>query len=124
MLFVDLAEQVNSPGEDPRKVFAARAMMPFVKRIATAELFVLDPTATEMGVNVFLSKPSSMLAALPFVRLPAPQVWIEFSNTAARAALAKLGNDNQWREGGVFIERTGFLLTEAPGGLSMECAAR
>jgi hypothetical protein len=124
VLFVDLAEQVDTPGDDPRKVFAAQAMTGFVRRIAQAELFVLDPTATEMGVNVFLSKPSSMLDALPFVKLPAPRLWIEFSNMAARAALARLGNDNQWAEGGVFIERTGFLITETVGGLVMECAAR
>lgn len=124
MLFVDLAEQVNSPGNDPGMMVAANAMRGFVERLSGAELFVLDPMATEMGVGVFLSRPSSMLAALPYVKLPSPLVWMEFSNMAARAALARFGNDNKWAEGGVHIDRTGFLISETPGGLEMECAAR
>ena len=77
-----------------------------------------------MGVNVFLSRPSSMLAALPFVRLPAERVWIEFSNLSAREALARYGNDNKWIEGGVFVERMGYLITEKDRMLEMEAFAQ
>jgi hypothetical protein len=51
-------------------------------------------------------------------------VWIEYSNIAAREAFARLGNDNQWSEGGVFIERSGLLLTQKDGAIEMEAVAQ
>jgi hypothetical protein len=94
------------------------------ERISRAQVYALDPNATAMCANVFLSRPSSILAALPFAKLPAESVWIEFSNIAAREAFAQLGNQNEWKEGGVLIERSGFLLTESEGVIEMEAIAQ
>lgn len=93
-------------------------------RIKASLAFVLDPNATAMGVGVFLSRPSSMLAALPFLRLPSDSVWIEFSNLATRAELARLGNANEWLEGGVLIEKTGFVVTRDGDRLVLEAVAQ
>jgi hypothetical protein len=65
------------------------------KRISEAEVFVLDRDAVAMAAGVALSKPSSTLAALPWVRLPFERMWVEFSNQELREAMANLGSPNR-----------------------------
>jgi hypothetical protein len=124
MLFVDAEESLKSMKRQPMGEFYSSVMSGVVSRIGKASVFVLDPNATAMCANVFFSRPSSIVAALGFVRLPADTVWIEYSNIAAREAFAKLGNDNKWAEGGVLIERSGLLLTQKEGAIDMEAVAQ
>jgi hypothetical protein len=124
MLFVDVEESLKSMKKQPMGEFYSSVMSGVVSRIAKASVFVLDQNATAMCANVFFSRPSSILAALGFVRLPTDSVWIEYSNLAAREAFARLGNDNPWMEGGVLIERTGMLLTQKEGAIDMEAVAQ
>ncbi|MBY3150907.1 hypothetical protein HFO56_00495 [Rhizobium laguerreae] len=124
MLFVDVGESLKSWEKQPMGEFYSSVMSGVVSRIGKASVFVLDQNATAMCANVFFSRPSSILSSLAFVRLPTETVWIEYSNVAAREAFARLGNDNSWREGGVFIERTGMLLTQREGAIEMEAVAQ
>nr|WP_250808093.1 hypothetical protein [Neorhizobium tomejilense] len=124
MLFVDTEEALKTSGDKPYADFYAKVMTGIVSRLPEAEVFVLDPTASAMAVSVFLSRPSSIVQALQFVRLPAPKVWIEYSNIAVRDAFAKAGNENTWIEGSVFIERTGLLLTQRDELIEMEAIAQ
>lgn len=81
------------------------------KRLQDAPKFILDPNAVTMAAGVALSKPSSILTALPFTRLPADPMWIEFANADAKEAMARLGSPNtQLPRGVTVIERSGFLL--------------
>jgi hypothetical protein len=124
MLFVDVEESLKSMKRQPMGEFYSSVMAGVVSRIGKASVFVLDSNASAMSANVFFSRPSSILSALGFVRLPADTVWIEYSNIAAREAFAKLGNDNRWAEGGVMIERSGLLLTQRDGAIDMEAVAQ
>ncbi len=93
----------------------------FRKRLKSARYFVFDEQAVAMAASVAQSKPSSIVACLPFVRLPAPIVWIEFSNQHVRQAMASLGSPNIRPDVyEVDIERTGFLLSEEAGCIKMD----
>ena len=124
MLFVDAEENLRSAAGKPYGVLYGRMMSGVIGRLKEASVFVLDPTASAMAANVFFSRPSSILAALGFVRLPASLVWIEYSNIAVRDAFARLGNDNEWVDGSVLIERTGVLLTQHEGVIEMEAISQ
>ncbi|MTH95674.1 hypothetical protein [Roseibium sp. RKSG952] len=81
------------------------------KRISEAEIFVLDQDAVAMAAGVALSKPSSTLAALPWIRLPFERIWVEFSNRELREAMANLGSPNKRPPATVSeIVKTGFLV--------------
>lgn len=124
MLFVDAEESLKTMKRQPMGEFYSSVMSGVISRMGKASVFVLDPNATAMCANVFFSRPSSILNALGFVRLPSETVWIEYSNIAAREAFAKLGNDNKWAEGGVMIERSGLLLTQREGAIDIEALAQ
>lgn len=124
MLFVDVEENLRTMAKRPEGLFYSSVMSGVISRIKEASVFVLDQNATAMCANVFFSRPSSIISALEYVRLPAPSVWIEYSNLAAREAFARLGNENQWVEGAVFIEKTGLLLTQGEGVIDMEAVAQ
>lgn len=80
-------------------------------RISEAEVFVLDRDAVAMAAGVALSKPSSTLSALPWIRLPFERMWVEFSNQELRDAMANLGSPNKKPAATVSeIVRTGFLV--------------
>jgi hypothetical protein len=80
-------------------------------KLTAASLYVLDEHALAMGANVALTKPSSILASLPYVALPSEATWIEFENIHARRATAALGSPNVRPENGrVEIVRSGFLM--------------
>src|SRR3546814_15799840 len=65
-----------------------------------------------MAANVSLSKPSSILSALPWVRLPFETTWIEFTNNDVRDAMADLGSPNLHAPGTVSrIIQSGFLMS-------------
>ena len=124
MLFADTEESIDLRVGHPSEVIFRESMTGVINRIKDASIFVLDPQAIEMGVNVFLGKPSSILSALPFVKLPAPSVWIEFSNFASRNAFKNFGNPNPQMDNSVIIEKTGFLLSETDGKIKMEMIAQ
>jgi hypothetical protein len=124
MLFVDLEEAITQiPKGVPPNVYVA-VMSPVINRLKEAQVFALDPTASAMCANVFFSRPSSIVSALPFVKLPAPLVWIEYSNIAASNAFAALGNENHWLQNGVKMERTGLLLKERGTLIEMEAVVQ
>lgn len=94
---------------------------PVRARIKQAQYFVLDEQAVAMAVNVSQQKPSSIIACLPFVRLPAPVMWIEFANQHMRQAMAAVGSPNIRGERHIAdVERTGFLLWEEDGQIVMD----
>lgn len=94
---------------------------PIRARMKDAQYFVFDEQAVSMAVNVAQSKPSSIIACLPFVKLPAPLLWIEFSNQHLRQAMGAMGSPNIRGERHVVdIERTGFLLWEEDGQIVMD----
>ncbi len=124
MLFVDTEESLTASKDKPYAAMLAKIMSGVVSRIKQASVFVLDPMASVMCANVFFSRPSSILAALDHVRLPMPTVWIEYSNLAAREAFARMGNENTWIDGAVFIEKTGMVLTQRGSFIDMEAVAQ
>lgn len=119
-----LVDQFNEQKLDVELGDGVRHGDPFVrlkKRIAEAEVFVLDPDATAMAASVALSRPSSILAALAFARLPFKSVWIEFENDALRRAMADLGSPNLQAPATMSrIIRSGFLLTGDGDGFDVE----
>lgn len=94
---------------------------PVRARMKQAHYFVLDEQAIAMAVNVSQQKPSSIIACLPFVKLPAPVMWIEFSNQHLRQSMAAMGSPNIRGERHIAdVERTGFLLWEEDGQIIMD----
>jgi hypothetical protein len=80
-------------------------------KLSVAELYVMDEHALAMAANVSLTKPSSILASLPFVGLPSEATWIEFDNFHARAATAALGSPNIKHKTAIAeVLRSGFLM--------------
>lgn len=81
------------------------------RKVSEAALFVMDEQALAMAANVSLTKPSSILASLPFVALPAPVTWLEYANAQVRQATSELGSPNiRPDDARVFIQRSGFLM--------------
>lgn len=98
-----------------------RGVDPVRRRIAAAHLFVLDRDASAMAASVSLSRPTSVLSTLPWVRLPFDPMWIEFENLNLRSAMADFGSPNIQVPGArTFIERSGFLLTMDADDLVMD----
>jgi hypothetical protein len=124
MLFTDALEFIRLDDRSPPRIMLDDHTKRVLDRVERSEIFVLDPTAVAMSVNVFLSRPSSILASLPFVRLPAPEIWIEYANSDVSVALARQGNENSWFEGGVRIARTGFLLWQDGDLIRMEAIVK
>lgn len=90
-------------------------------RLEAAGKYVLDPRAVAMAAGVALSRPSSVLAALEFARLPCEPMWMEFSNIELRAAMASLGSPNRpTGEPGITIRKSGFLIWKEGGHLLMD----
>lgn len=91
------------------------------ERLARAEKFVLDPQACVMAAGVALSRPSSILAALEFAKLPFDPFWIEFANADVRSAMASLGSPLLPQPNTeVTIERAGFLIRTEGEELAIE----
>jgi hypothetical protein len=94
----------------------------FRRRVREARKFVLTKEAVAMAASVSLSRPSSIVAALNWVRLKADPMWIEFTNADLRQAMADMGSPNiKHSQGVVEIVRSGFLLRMTDEGfLSVE----
>jgi hypothetical protein len=100
-------------------------LAPFRARLERAEAYVLDRDAVTMGASVALSKPSSIMAALPWVRLPFNPMWIEFANADLKQAMTDLGSPNLPPAHSIAtVLKSGFLITEANGVLTVEYAHR
>ena len=104
----------------------SQSLAPVKRRLAGAEVYELDRDTSAMAAYVSLSKPTSIVAALPFVRLPAPRVWIEFENQHLREAMVSLGSPNlrTRSEMPTTVERAGFLLSETSTGFEVEYVHR
>src|SRR3546814_20361737 len=88
------------------------ALIPTKKRLSGAQVYMLDRDAVALAANVSLSKPSSILSALPWVRLPCETTWIEFTNDDVRDAMADLGSPNLHAPGTVSrLIQSGFLMS-------------
>ncbi len=61
------------------------------EEISAAQRFVIEPGTVATAQDVALSKPSSIIKALEFARVPAPLTWMEWSGWAKRSALAAHG---------------------------------
>lgn len=104
------------PGEEILK--------PLRQRLSKAEIFAFDRNAVAMAANVALSKPSSILAAFPWIHLPHEFTWIEMANVDLRDAMADLGSPNLQRENTMTtIERSGFLIRMVEKGDQREMIA-
>jgi hypothetical protein len=78
------------------------------KELARAECFELAPEVVDACVNVSRSKPSSILSALPYTRVPFSKCWVEWTPSTGRES----ENPNR-----PVPQKIGFL-TEAQGDLS------
>lgn len=93
------------------------------ERLGDALVHVIDRDALALAAHVCFSRPSSVLSALSFVRLPYPRTWIEFSNIELREAMSGIGSPNlKMKDSKVAIERSGFLISETaePGVIRVE----
>ena len=118
-----LADQINEETGvvHPDGTTHDALLAPLRERVGRAKVYVFGPEAVQMAANVAMGKPSSMLAALPWVRLPAPETWIEFSNLDLRQAMAAMGSPNLTPPNtAVTILRTGFLMREVAGNLVVD----
>jgi hypothetical protein len=96
---------------------------PVRARIDVAPAYLFERDAVAMAASVSLSKPSSILAALPWVRLPFPTILVEFENAHLREAMGALGSPLVRPPGHVVdIVRSGFLLTHDGDSLCVEYA--
>lgn len=122
MLFTDIHEHQQSASASPE---LDSALDPLRARIKDAQLFVFDEQAVAMAANVATTRPSSIIACLQFVRLPAAKVWIEFANGHLRQAMTDLGSPNVRPDTHQFdIERSGFLMWEDHGRIVMDYVRR
>jgi len=88
-----------------------RGCDPVRRRIASSQVFVLDRDASAMAASVALSRPTTILATLPWVRLPFDQMWIEFLNADLRDAMGSMGSPNvPTPNARSILEMSGFLL--------------
>lgn len=118
-----LADQINETSGIvyPDGTSQDMLLAPLRDRLADAKLYVFGAEAVQMAANVAMGRPTSIVAALPWVRLPAPATWIEFSNLDMRQAMAALGSPNLRPDSAaVAVLRTGFLLRQAGGDLVMD----
>lgn len=110
MLFTEIKEQQSKlvyPNGYPHD----RSLEEIRRKIDLAGLYVLDEQACAMAANVSLTKPSSIIASLPFVKLPSEFTWIEYDNFAVRRATAALGSPNVRPDNAaVEIVRSGYLM--------------
>lgn len=110
MLFTDIQES-QSELRYPNGYRHDDSLNPIRRKIAYASLYIMDDQALAMAANVALTKPTSILASLPFVALPDDMIWIEYANFQARKAAADMGSPNLRAENAVVqVLRTGFLL--------------
>lgn len=110
-----LIDQINEPLEFkyPGGLRRDDVIAPLRARAAKASVFVLDRDAVAMAAHVAFGKPSSIIQALPWVKLPFESTWIEFANNDLREAMAELGSPNVAAPGTeTTIVRSGFLLRQ------------
>jgi hypothetical protein len=75
-MFADIIlENAGSAGD--RQLFGIYSA--FAERLKAAQRFTFSDSAAEAMTKVAFSKPSSLVSALPMVRLPFPTVWMEWS---------------------------------------------
>lgn len=110
MLFTEIKEKQSNlvyPNGYPHD----RALEEIRRKVDLAGIYVLDEKACAMAANVSLTKPTSIIASLPFVKLPSEYTWIEIDNLAIRRATAALGSPNLKTENAmVEIVRSAFLM--------------
>lgn len=109
-LLNDIREQKTGMSVAPGVDFDT-AIGAFVVRASKAINYVLDRNVMAMAASVSLSKPSSILQALPYLRLPYESVFVEFEPSDLRDALADLGSPNLRPEDAAgHLVKSGFLV--------------
>lgn len=110
MLFTEIKEKQSGlvyPNGYPHD----RSLEEIRRKVDRAGIYVLDEQACAMAANVSLTKPTSIVASLPFVKLPSEYTWIEIDNLAIRRATAALGSPNLKTDNAmVEIQRSAFLM--------------
>ena len=99
-------------------------LAPVADRISRAQHYLLTESALAMAASVAFSKPSSILAALPWVKLPFESVFIEFANDQLSKASAAAGSPNlRPPDTKTRLIRTGFLLSSEDNCLTIDYVA-
>lgn len=110
MLFTEIKEKQSTlvyPNGYPHD----RSLEEIRRKVDKAGIYVLDEQACAMAANVSLTKPTSIIASLPFVKLPSAYTWLEIDNLAIRRATAALGSPNlKTNNAAVEIVRSAFLM--------------
>lgn len=120
-MLVDTLNEQRTGAQVAPGLFFDELLKPFLRRLAKAQVFVLSPEVVAMSANVSLSKPSSILASLPWVRLPFDSVWIEYSAEQLSQAMADLGSPNLTPPGTAGrVQRAGFLVRQEDTKLVLE----
>lgn len=87
-----------------------RIFQVLVDSIRQCERFDLSPEMTAAAAGVFVSRPSSLVGALPVCRMPYPWMWIEFVYKDRLDAFAAMGRPVKNRRGVPQPKRMGYLL--------------
>src|SRR3546814_15890608 len=98
-MLVNTLNEFSSGLEYPDGTRHDDALISTKKRLSGAQVYILDRDAVAMAANVPLSKPFSILSALPWDRLQFETAWIEFKNKDVRDAMADLGRSEERRVG-------------------------
>jgi len=117
-MLVNQFNEFTSGMQYPNGVQHDRVVAPIKTRISKAEIFLMDKDACAMAASVALSRPSTIISSLPWVKLPFDATWIEFDNGDLRSAMVALGSPNlRPAHTVVTIERSGFLIRHEGDGL-------
>jgi hypothetical protein len=81
-------------------------------RIKNAVVHTLAPEATAMAAQVAMSKPSSFVSALDYVRLPFEETWIEYRPEHARDAMKAMGSPMEQRDRTAVQPRIGVFASQ------------
>src|SRR3546814_16359488 len=87
-MLVNTLNEFSSGLEYPDGTRHDDALISTKNRLSGAQVYILDRDAVAIAANVSLSQPSSILSALPWVRLPFEKTWNEFTNNDVRDAMA------------------------------------
>jgi hypothetical protein len=114
-----LSDELRRTGEALRATRGAgSAALPYLQMaedIGRSVRFSLDDDVTRAAEEIVLGRPSSMLAALSYARLPAPQCWIEWVNGPRLEVPVAHGRPLD-PENTDYPKRVGALVREAPDG--------
>jgi hypothetical protein len=104
--------RIDLPGRGVYELPGAAALAPSLR--ATPVRYILDDNVAALAGRTGFGEVELMLECLDLIRLPAPQVWIEWCEANRAAALRELGFATRLEAPP--IARAGFLVTTDEGG--------